>query len=127
METNRARLGGVLTLVAGIVGIVSGLMFMLTGENLETALKFPTTIAALNGIPTLILGIIALAGGICAMKRKAWGFAMAGAVLSIVANFNLGIVILLGILGIIFVASIHFIHQFAQIIPIINNRFGIQV
>ena len=104
MEGNRARLGGVLTLVAGIVGLVSGLMFMLTGGNLETALTFPITVEALNGIPTLILGIIAVAGGICAMKHKASGFAIAGAVLSIVATFNLGVVIILGILGIIFIA-----------------------
>ena len=104
MEGNRARLGGVLTLVAGIVGLVSGLMFMLTGGNLETALTFPATIEALNGIPSLILGIIAVAGGACAMKHRAFGFAIAGGILSIIATFNLGIVIILGILGIIFVA-----------------------
>ena len=104
METNRARLGGVLTLVAGIVGLVTGLMFMLTGANIETALNFPITIAALNGLPTLILGIIGLAGGAAAMRKKAFGFAIAGAVLSIVATFNLGIVIILGILGVIFIA-----------------------
>ncbi len=104
MEGNRARLGGVLTLVAGIVGLVSGLMFMLTGGNIESALTFPATITALNGLPTLIMGIIALAGGICAMRKRNFGFAVAGAVLSIVATFNLGIVIILGILGIIFTA-----------------------
>ncbi len=104
MEGTRARLGGVITLVAGIVGLVSALMFMLTGANLETALTFPVTIDVLNGLPNLILGIVAVAGGACAMKRKAWGFGMAGAVLSIVATFNLGIVIILGILGIIFIA-----------------------
>jgi len=104
METNRARLGGVLTLVAGIVGLVSGIMFMLTGENIEIALTFPVTVAALNGLPTLILGIIAMAGGAVAMRKKAFGFSIAGAVLSIVATFNLGIVIILGILGVIFIA-----------------------
>jgi hypothetical protein len=104
MEGNRARLGGVLTLVAGIVGLVSGLMFMLTGENIAIALTFPTTVAALNGLPMLILGIIAVAGGACAMGKKSFGFSLAGAVLSIVATFNLGIVIILGILGIIFIA-----------------------
>jgi hypothetical protein len=104
MEGNRARLGGVLTLVAGIIGLVSGLMFMLTGTPLEIALTFPATISALNGMPSLILGIIAVAGGGCAMKHKAFGFAAAGAVLSIVATLNLGIVIILGILGIIFIA-----------------------
>jgi hypothetical protein len=104
MEGTRARLGGVLTLVAGIVGLVSGLMFMLTGSPLEIALTFPTTIGALNGLPSLVLGIIAVAGGGCAMQRKAFGFAVTGAVLSIVATLNLGIVIILGIIGIILVA-----------------------
>jgi len=103
MEGNRARLGGVLTLGAGIIGLVSGLMFILTGEPLEITFTFPITFEALNGIPTLILGIIALAGGSCAMKHKAFGFAVTGAVLSIVADFNLGIVIILGILGIVFI------------------------
>jgi hypothetical protein len=37
------------------------------------------------------------------MKRRAWGFGVAGAVLSIVATFNLGIVIILGILGVVFI------------------------
>jgi hypothetical protein len=104
MEGNRARLGGVLTLVGGIVGLVSGLMFIVTGKPLETALTFPATITALNGLPTLILGIIALAGGAVAMKKRAFGFAVTGAVLSIVATLNLGIVIILGILGLIFIA-----------------------
>lgn len=104
METNRARLGGVLTLVAGIIGLVSGLMFILTGANIETALTFPVTVAALNGIPTLILGTIGLAGGAVAMRKKAFSFAIAGAVLSVIATFNLGIVIILGILGVIFIA-----------------------
>ena len=91
-------------MVAGIVGLVNGLMFMLTGANIETSLNFPTTIAALNGMPGLILGIIAIAGGVIAIKRRVFGFALAGAVLSIVATFNLGIVIILGILGVIFIA-----------------------
>jgi hypothetical protein len=104
MEGNRARLGGVLTLVAGIIGLVSALMLMITGEPLQIALTFPATVSALNGMPSLILGIIAVAGGGCAMKRRAFGFALAGAVLSVVATLNLGIVIILGILGIIFVA-----------------------
>jgi hypothetical protein len=73
-------------------------------KQIETALNFPITIAALNGLPTLILGIIGLAGGAVAMRKKAFGFAIAGAVLSIVATFNLGIVIILGILGVIFIA-----------------------
>ncbi len=104
METNRARLGGVLTLVAGIIGLVSGLMFIMTGANIETALTFPVTVTALNGIPTLILGTLGLAGGAVAMGKKAFSFAIAGAVLSIIATFNLGIVIILGILGVIFIA-----------------------
>jgi hypothetical protein len=104
MEGTRARLGGVLTLVAGIIGLVSGLMFMLTGTPLEIALTFPATIGALNGMPSLILGIIAVAGGGCAMKRRVFGFAVAGAVLSIVATLNLGVVVILGIIGLILIA-----------------------
>lgn len=104
MNGTRARLGGVLTLVAGIVGLVSALMFILTGDNIQTALNFPATVAALNGMPSLIMGIIAVAGGAVAIKRRVFGFAVAGAVLSIVATFNLGIVIILGILGVIFIA-----------------------
>ena len=104
MDGNRARLGGVLTLVAGIVGLVNGLMFMITGSGIETALNFPVTIPALDGLPTLILGIVAVAGGAVAIRRRVFGFAIAGAVLSVVATFNMGIVIILGILGIVFIA-----------------------
>lgn len=57
----------------------------------------PTVILA-AGIIALVFGIIALVGGIYAIKRRRWGLALAGAILSIPIQ---GV---MGVLAIIFVS-----------------------
>ena len=56
------------------------------------------TAVMIGGIVILVFGIIALVGGINAIKRKRWGLALAGSILS------LPITTLLGTLAIIFVS-----------------------
>jgi len=46
----------------------------------------------------IAMGVIALIGGIFALRRKAWGFALAGAILALFP------IIPLGVLSIIFVS-----------------------
>ena len=50
------------------------------------------------GAGLIAIGIMALIGGIFALRRKAWGFALAGAILALFP------VIPLGVLAIIFVS-----------------------
>jgi hypothetical protein len=60
-----------------------------------------TMIFLVIGIIILVFGIIALVGGISAIKRRRWGLALAGSILSL---FLIPIGPILGILAIIFVS-----------------------
>jgi hypothetical protein len=54
------------------------------------------------GVISIVLGIIVLLGGICALRRQAWGFALAGAIISL-PLIPAGTI--LGILSIVFLAK----------------------
>ena len=56
------------------------------------------TVFLIAGIIILVFGIIALAGGVKSIKRRRWGLALAGSILS------LFIMPILGVLAIIFVS-----------------------
>jgi hypothetical protein len=60
-----------------------------------------TATALIIGIVILVFGIIALVGGIHSIKRKRWGLALAGAILSF-PFLPLGGI--LGILAVIFIS-----------------------
>ena len=60
-----------------------------------------TAVTMIAGIVMLIIGIIALVGGIHSIKRKRWGLALAGAILSF-PFLPLGGI--LGLLAVIFVS-----------------------
>lgn len=62
---------------------------------------FAGMISAL-GVILIVLGVIVLLGGICALRRQAWGFALAGAIISL-PLLPAGTV--LGILSIIFLSK----------------------
>ena len=56
----------------------------------------------------IILGLIAIVGGIFAIRRRAWGLALAGAICAIVPPHPWGFLIwtpILGILAVVFVVS----------------------
>ncbi len=86
-----------MTIIAGICSIAGGIIGIVTGAG--TAF-FITTLRMLTGFDWLtgmgaafiVLGIIALIGGIMTLKRKAWGFALAGAVCALFPAVPLGVV-----------------------------------
>ena len=90
------KTAGILSIIGGIVGIIFG-VFAFTGTALAAALTGLAWIGAIGG-GLLALGIIALFGGIVALKRKAWGFALAGAICALFP------IVPLGVLAIIFVS-----------------------
>ena len=55
-----------------------------------------STVLLVIGIVVLVVGAIALAGGISAIRRKRWGLALAGAILSLPG--------IMGVLAIIFIS-----------------------
>ncbi len=63
---------------------------------LTQILGVSSTVLMAIGIVLLVIGIIALVGGISAIKRRRWGLALAGSILSLPG--------VLGVLAIIFVS-----------------------
>ncbi len=90
------KAAGILTIIGGIVGIGVGAS-VASGAALYGALTGMGMLGAI-GAPLIGLGIVALIGGIYAMRRRAWGFALTGAICALFP------VVPLGILAIIFVA-----------------------
>jgi hypothetical protein len=60
-----------------------------------------STWAIIAGIVLIVFGVIALVGGVCAIRRKRWGLALAGGILSF-PFIPLGGI--LGLLSVIFVS-----------------------
>ena len=105
---------GVLTIIAGGLGIGAGALITLLavplglGGALAGALKEAAIGGLLVGLARIIgiigsgmigLGAVAIAGGIYAIKRRLWGFALAGAILATICSTPLGV------LAIIFVTT----------------------
>ena len=72
LSTKRPAIGGVLSIIAGVIELMIGF-----------ASSF-----AISGNPVgwfmALLGIVAIVGGVFAIKRRLWGFALAGAICSLV-------------------------------------------
>ena len=91
------KAAGILTIIAGCVGIGVGAFVSVMGGAIGALAGFGGMFGALGAAP-IGLGIVALIGGIFALRRKVWGFALTGAIL---ACFCLPP---LGILSVIFLA-----------------------
>jgi len=67
--------------------IVVGAVVMLTEHEDEESVPGALASAAV----LVILGVLAIAGGVCALRRKGWGWALAGAIAAVIPFFPLGI------------------------------------
>ena len=74
LSTKRPAIGGVLSIIAGVIGLMIGI----------------TNPGSPLGWFAALVGIVAIVGGVYAIKRRLWGFALAGAICSLVA-FPLGV------------------------------------
>ena len=104
---NNAKIGGILSIVAGGIGVISSigiiilvvfLNFALTQTGTFYADPVPTDIfAILTGIYALmgvfyfLLGALAVVGGIFSLRKKVWGLALAGAIAGGITFFPCGI------------------------------------
>ena len=81
MKTWKPKTAGILTISGGIYGIVIGAGVTTLGKLLElfSGLEF---LAAIGG-GLIAMGVIALIGGIFALRRRVWGFALAGAIVAL--------------------------------------------
>lgn len=105
--------GGVLVMISGIIGIITGLSIAIlastaidTLEGLYGAevLAMMEGILVACGVTWFIIGLIALIGGIFAIRGKRWGIAVVGGVLALFTVGPYFIGSILGLVGLILVA-----------------------
>ena len=103
MNGSKARWGGILTIIAGAIGILIGIVVAIVNFRILSIFELPAP-EVLAGMPSVILGALAVAGGIFAIRKKVWIFALVGAILAIPSTAALGPAVILGILGVLFIA-----------------------
>ena len=104
---NNARIGGILSIVSGAFGVLYfvGTIFFISMLHVvfnegyyyngsmppSELLTFMTLIYASFGGFFTLAGIIAIIGGIFALRKKAWGMALAGSIAGTITFFPCGI------------------------------------
>jgi hypothetical protein len=92
---------GILDLVIGVPGLIVGIIWAVVGF----VFWFAGWLGVLMGGPMIILSIIAIVGGVFAIKKRAWGFALAAAICGFIVGLPLiAPAILLGVPAIVFTA-----------------------
>jgi len=97
-RTWKPTAAGILCIIAGVIGVISGIVFAIL-SGIGFGFLGMGWVSAIIGGPSIVLGIIAIIGGIYALKRRAWGLALAGSICAFFGPWGL-----LGILAIIFVS-----------------------
>ena len=96
-RTWKGTTAGILTIVGGVCGIAIGGVLTTVGGAFLSGIPGMEIMAGIGG-GIIAIGVIALISGIFTLRRKSWGFALAGAILALFP------IIPLGVLAIIFVA-----------------------
>jgi hypothetical protein len=104
---------GILDIVSGALGVVMGLFMALNlhaARAIQAAPRFSPNpggtlpqmphiffpgMGLAMGIALIVLGVLAIIGGIFALRIKAWGLALAGAIAGVITGRLLGIVALI--------------------------------
>lgn len=104
---NKAQVGGVLNIISGVFGVIGalallamivffGYIFSLPEVSADLTDTAPLAIIqvfyGIAAFVLLVLGIIGIVGGVYAMKKRAWGLALAGAICGILTFLPLGII-----------------------------------
>jgi len=102
--------GGVLILMSGILGVLTGIAELYAPETMsifytEIGIPFSAETIFIFGAISLIFGIVAIIGGLMALRKKAWSLAVAGGLLGTLAIGALFLGSLLGIIGLVVVAT----------------------
>ena len=110
-RTWKLTAAGIMTIISGCYGIGFGADLLQGAPLLDRLFSIiwigvmpsenTTSDLVFYGILYIVLGVIALIGGIFALRRKVWGLALTGAILSI-PLFLVGTI--LGILSIVFLS-----------------------
>ncbi len=87
----KSTTAGILSAIAGALGVTGGLMFTLVGARVVGDVQAGAFAALMLGIAGLLLGTVALVGSVYALKRRAWGLAFAGSICAVLIAWFLGI------------------------------------
>ena len=104
----KSTVGGILSIVAGALGLIGGLVLLLMTIFMSTAFTdtaifgdFATTdgqfltifsvIYGVAGVFCLIVGVLGIVGGIFSLQGKRWGWALAGAIAGCLSFLPLGV------------------------------------
>ena len=96
-RTWKGTTAGILTIIGGICGIAVGAVLATVGTAFLLGVPGLELMAGI-GAGIIGIGVVALIAGIFTLRRKSWGFALAGAILALFP------IIPLGVLAIIFVS-----------------------
>jgi hypothetical protein len=108
---NYARVGGILSVVAGGLGCLSAIILVLfailigvfSGGGMfnnhyynysspDFSLGILAIIYAIFGVIGVLVSILAIVGGVYGIKKKNWGFALAGSIAGVLTFFPCGVV-----------------------------------
>jgi hypothetical protein len=95
-RTNRPRIGGILTVASGILaslGAINYAIGFIAARGFSQGDIPPFVPSIIFGMPvlTIIIAALALVGGILSMRRKKWGWSLAGAIAATLSMLPLGI------------------------------------
>lgn len=94
-KTARPVIAGVLSIIAGAVCLVGVLVFSIIA-GISTVVGGPFIIMPVLffviGLPVIALGLISIVGGIYATQRRRWGWALAGAITTLVISNVMGLI-----------------------------------
>jgi hypothetical protein len=98
IKTWKPTVAGILSIIAGVVSVLVGAGAIARGELVYRMMWHWRW--EVVGVIALALGVVAIIGGIFAIRRQAWGLALAGAICALFPPH----LCVLGILAIVFVA-----------------------
>jgi hypothetical protein len=106
-DSGKSMIGGILSIVSGAIGIILGIgliVFIVFFMGIFTDPSFSQGEPLLEQMSALMIGmysamggigillsILAIIGGVFALKKKYWGWALAGAIASTIIFFPCGI------------------------------------
>ena len=98
-KTSKPTVAGVLNIITGALGIIGAISTFIGFGVVSGAMGIPTGyipefvpgIVLGTAIFALIISLLALVGGIFAVKRKQWGWTLAGSIAAIFVFLPLGI------------------------------------
>jgi len=79
---------GILSIVAGALGLISGISTVALAATRATDILFAFGLA---GIPSIVFGVVAIVGGYFALQRRTWGMALVGAIFALLSTWGLGV------------------------------------